>query len=433
MSLGRITHVVKPQVKRHISQTELISHVRDWKEHHQLGLSMSDGFLKEKEKFLKRRYRIKVLDAEKSLKQQFRGLASVPYTMYQNELGLLMSALQHSRSQVEQEIMYIYQNTLVKRFRDPALSLTTTHVYFADVGSVMIVLNMQPRYAYGKICTQDGEVTIFDSEGRRKSYDELGVEGIATTLQTVAEKMLMRRRRTKRSLSGGSKHTHAAALQSVLGSENLGTHAVSFADCTGADEGGANAFDLPRAAGELQRERAAHKRAERAFKNSAPPAVVASDAAGDWAASELVRPLFSIFVEPFMHHMVPPTFVDLLPPSTVFKPRMQYIGGDHSRFMHHLEYMRAENNLIVNRSPYPTPDPSFLQPTQAVGGARSLNGIQTLPHWSTSRDTYDRPFVRNWDKGWTPTGFKKNSLYYKGAPNLWEGPADDNDDDDVVL
>ena len=435
------------------SFTEEIAIQRDIREHKKYGHSVSGRAWTEKGKLWDNMwgYRRKQGHRVYALMKKYSGLKKVDSSKINMQLGLMMSRLHAGNPRIEMEMARIHQNTFVEQYRDQQLSLTTTHVYFADIASVTIVVNSSHKYMYGKVLTNKGaEVDVFNPDGVFTHFDDRPeLKELAHTLEKVARRMRLFNNRKKEHTMHEAEAAAALARpqleQDLFDSKETAavTHSVSFADCAD-DSAGDLPDDLQYAEAEAEAE-AERKRLRQLQRDSQPVVVDAAGSAEEALAkrllasngmshigpsgsqvppSELVRPLFSVYIEPFLHHMTPLPLLEALPPSTVWKNRIEYIGMEHSRLLQAFQ-ITAEHRTSLSTTHLPFPEPPREQAQISLGAPNmkmQLEDVRVSTDVSLDRNTYSGKVWKGPDytKGYVP----------KRAASYWSVEAGTNADDD---
>eukprot|EP01061_Rhynchopus_euleeides_P027386 TRINITY_DN44555_c0_g1_i1.p1 TRINITY_DN44555_c0_g1~~TRINITY_DN44555_c0_g1_i1.p1 ORF type:complete len:464 (+),score=138.23 TRINITY_DN44555_c0_g1_i1:78-1469(+) len=414
------------KAKERLKWTARIRAVRQWNEHHRVGRH-AKVMMAAKSRLFKTMYRKQKGAKQRQLFIDFPDLKQVESSHMAAESGLMLTRLHIQHTKIEMEMMRIFQQCTVEQFREKSYSLTVTILYFADISSVMIVLNMHPTYMYGKIITNCGyEVDVFNPSGMVNSVDQMMVDGLSKRLLEVIQKL---RDKKKKHIQKAPRKKRPAMEETLFDNTEQAdvVHSMSFADCGDAD------MDLPSDMMDKINIVSEERRRKGLLKSNAPAVIpdttersvhplIPFQDGEEVQAEQLVKPMFSVFIEPFLHHTCPQALLQALPESAFWKHRMESMGYDTSRYV--LPVRPQPHLLRVPRTPYPSPPTEVLQIEEAVTRGKFYGNSHAVAGWSLDRRAYKREWHENWAIGYTPHNPVPGSVPITQQESKYRAPKD---------
>ena len=397
------------KAKEELRWSKRMQAIRSWNHHNRTG-SIVQMQMHFKKRLFHENYRKKRGKKEVAFLKEYSNLEKVGAKDLSSELGLMHDSLNRVKPVVEKEMLRIFQSCLVEQYRDPGLSLITTHIYFAGHSSLMLVVNMNHQYAYTKIVTNKGiEVPVYHAQGPHRSWHPETIKGMVKFFTNLVK--YFRAAKVKK-LNVAMKRRKRGKVEGALFEDTEQgdvTHAIDFAESSGA------AGDLPAdLAATVQIERDEVQRQKERAKAVVP---VEEDAVKKRVnvllpeedfelldPSEFVRPLFAVFVEPFLHHTVPEQLRERLPESSGWVHRCESSGLEGTRLLRPLNLMLPgeHTQLHVKRTQFPAPPPEVSTITPSTGKSMLYGNSYKTVNWSDQRSAYQREWKENWKLGWTP-------------------------------
>eukprot|EP01062_Namystynia_karyoxenos_P067921 TRINITY_DN6204_c0_g1_i1.p1 TRINITY_DN6204_c0_g1~~TRINITY_DN6204_c0_g1_i1.p1 ORF type:complete len:483 (+),score=131.03 TRINITY_DN6204_c0_g1_i1:82-1449(+) len=398
--------------------------------------SVSQANLLQWRKNWQRRYRRRKSAPEIDLLQRYSGMQEQAPAAYLSITQQVQTAIGRVDTRIQPDFLRIWMQTLVRRFRDPDLSLTSTHFHFAQHCTAVVVLNDHPRYTYGRLILNDAELMLYNEHGAFSHFAprefKAVVDGLTTCLRHFRPRCVFGDPAPKEELPPRDIPDPASG------------HMMAYADA-GLSLTDADALPSPGSGGgapawaEHMPERGARPRPEAAVMlapgrqlHEVDPAARALAAlperpslAETFTIDQLLRPFVMAVLAPAAHHTLPASFVEQLPESPFWRADGSKLGNQDGsaqskvlrRFAHNYGDCRQ---LMTGRTQYPPP-PGDLATTQEpqLGSLRIYGKQMHHSDWSADRATYaNRPWQPRWNLGWTPQKAAALGRQLQPAPAL---------------
>eukprot|EP00755_Sulcionema_specki_P006676 Sspe_Gene.36111::Locus_17471_Transcript_1_1_Confidence_1.000_Length_1408::g.36111::m.36111 len=325
-------------------------------------------------------------------KKLFRdhNLTPVGVDKFVNVLHAVTMNITKTNARIQPDFLKLWQNTRVRRFEDPSVSLVTTHINFSSYATVVLLLNSHPNYRHGRLVINDRELMLFNEDGAFSEYDPARLEAVTKQFVKMWKKVRPSCVYGPREQPLDRLRSNEKEIRADLAGAGAPAHPFAETDDYG---GGIDLTELPESVVYAEYEQQQHK----LQREASPPATL--EEGNGLTVEELIRPTVATFLMPFMHFSIPRKYLLCLPPSTVDRETVQTfdIPTESFAMKSFPYYVKPDEYSLPARTIFPRPPDQLAQQERPVGLGYKFLESPNRKVWNLSKTTQREPWTPRWN------------------------------------